>query len=319
MLVSIIIPLYNAGHFIAQTIQSALDQTHPDIEIIVVDDGSKDAGYDIAKSFERYINVRVYRQKNSGSSATRNSGFAKSTGDYIQYLDADDLLSPDKIKDQLALLSSAGDGYIASCGWGKFSNTPSEATFVKQDVWKDMQPVQWLTSAWMGGGMMQTSCWLTPRALITAAGPWDESMQQNPNDDGEFFCRVLLKSKGIKFSEKAKVYYRVHEGARVSANKSYNAVHSLLQTCISYEEQILQRDSSPEVKNAVAYNYAAFAYLYIHQYPELAKIAQEKLADYNKVKGLGNVGGDNFNKLSAVLGFNNALAITNTLRKIVKR
>jgi len=319
MLVSIIIPLYNAEHYIAQTIQSALDQTHSDIEVIVVDDGSKDGGYDIAKSFEKHDNVKVYRQKNSGSSATRNSGFAKTTGDYIQYLDADDLLSPNKIKDQLALLSNVGEGYLASCGWGKFSNDPNEAEFIHQAVWKNMQPIDWLTTAWTGGGMMQTSCWLTPRKLIEAAGPWDESMLQNPNDDGEFFCRVLLKSQGIKFSEQAKVYYRVHEGARVSANKSYNAVHSLLETCISYEEQILKKDSSPAVKSAIAYNYASFAYLYISQYPELAKIAEQKLADYKGVSGLKNIGGDNFNRLSALVGFNNALAITNSLRKIVKR
>ncbi len=98
-LVSVLIPAYNAQEWIADTIRSALSQTWSRIEIIVVDDGSRDQTLSIAQQFET-LGVLVISQKNQGASAARNHAFALSHGDYIQWLDADDLLAPDKIARQ---------------------------------------------------------------------------------------------------------------------------------------------------------------------------------------------------------------------------
>ena len=96
--VSILIPLYNSEEYIAETIDSCLNQTYDNIEIIIVDDGSTDAGLEIARQYEiKYENIKVKTQKNSGAPVARNKAFALSTGEYIQYIDADDLLHPDKI------------------------------------------------------------------------------------------------------------------------------------------------------------------------------------------------------------------------------
>src|ERR1700727_1220200 len=101
-LVSILIPAYNAEKTIAYTIQSAIDQTWQCKEIIVVDDGSTDRTAELAQRFGS--NVTVLSTENKGLSAAVNYALQHSQGDYIQELDSDDLLAPDKIERQLASL-----------------------------------------------------------------------------------------------------------------------------------------------------------------------------------------------------------------------
>jgi glycosyltransferase involved in cell wall biosynthesis len=95
-LVSIIIPAYNSEEFLGDTVRSALAQKWPNKEIIIVDDGSSDGTLELAKKFESR-DVKVLTQKNRGAACARNAGLALAQGDFIQWLDADDLLAPDKI------------------------------------------------------------------------------------------------------------------------------------------------------------------------------------------------------------------------------
>src|SRR5437899_12664005 len=99
-LVSILIPAFNAQEWIADTLKSAIGQTWERKEVIVVDDGSTDQTLAIARQFasER---VSIVTQNNQGAAAARNRAFSVSQGDYIQWLDADDLLAPDKIARQM--------------------------------------------------------------------------------------------------------------------------------------------------------------------------------------------------------------------------
>src|SRR5690606_27096496 len=124
----------------------------------------------------------------------RNKAFELSTGDYIQYLDADDLLAPDKIASQIKLFEKYGDVVIVSGQWDRFYNNPEEAVFPDRFLDRDWDnPVDWLINSWEGKGMAQTAVWLTPRKLIEKAGPWNENL--TINQDGEFFSRVLLEAK----------------------------------------------------------------------------------------------------------------------------
>ena len=100
-LVSILIPAYNAEKWISHTINSALSQTWKNKEIIIVDDGSCDNTFEIAKKFES-DNVKVVSQENKGASSARNTAISYAQGSYIQWLDADDLLAPDKIAIQMS-------------------------------------------------------------------------------------------------------------------------------------------------------------------------------------------------------------------------
>ena len=202
---------------------------------------------------------------------------------------------------------------MSSYAWGRFNKKPEDTVFIKEVVWKDMLPVDWLTAAWTGGGMMQTACWLTPRHLIEQAGPWNESFKKNPIDDGEFFCRVLLKSKGIKYCEEARVYYRTHPGERVSTERSRQAVQSILDTCISYGQHITAYETSPRVINAVAANYASFLYLYYNRFPDLGAIAETQIRLLG-VKAIPSVGGKYFKKGAALMGFKTMLKLRSVFK-----
>jgi glycosyltransferase involved in cell wall biosynthesis len=205
-LVSILIPAYNAEEFLGDTIRSALAQTWGRKEIIVVDDGSTDRTLAIAQSFQSSV-VRVCAQSNAGAAATRNKAFSLCKGDYIQWLDADDLLDPDKITNQMRVVEKVPDKLrLLSGGWGRFMYRSDRAKFIPTSLWCDLSPVEWLTRKMSQNLYMQTCTWLVSRELTEAAGPWDTRLLGD--DDGEYFCRVLLASKGVKFIPDAKIYYR---------------------------------------------------------------------------------------------------------------
>src|SRR5262245_17269465 len=92
-LVSILIPAFNSERWIQESIVSALGQSWPNKEVIVVDDGSSDTTYEVAQAFESR-GVKLISQPNRGAAAARNTAYAHSSGDYIQWLDADDILHP---------------------------------------------------------------------------------------------------------------------------------------------------------------------------------------------------------------------------------
>jgi glycosyltransferase involved in cell wall biosynthesis len=206
-LVSILIPAYNSQEWAADTLRSAIAQTWPNKEIIVVDDGSTDQTLAVARQFES-DGVRVYAQKNQGAAAARNKAFSLSQGDYIQWLDADDLLAPDKIAKQLGALSeSPNKRTLLSGSWGNFMYRYYRAKFIPNALWDDLSPVEWLVRKMGQNLYMQTATWLVSRELSEAAGQWDTRLLGD--DDGEYFCRVLLASDGVRFVPESKVYYRL--------------------------------------------------------------------------------------------------------------
>jgi len=213
-LVSILIPAYNAGNWIAETIESAVGQTWQRKEIIIVDDGSADQTFAVARRFASN-QVKVVRQKNQGAAAARNYALSLAQGDYIQWLDADDLLSSDKIARQMnAAEKFASDRILLSSAWGEFAYRIDRARFIRTSLWCDLTPVEWLLRKMGENFHMQTATWLVSRVLTEAAGPWDPRLLSD--DDGEYFCRVILASKGIRFVPGGKVFYRITPSSRLS-------------------------------------------------------------------------------------------------------
>src|SRR5438034_9298591 len=112
--VSVIIPTYNYARYLAAAIESALAQTYAPLEIIVVDDGSTD---DTLRILGAYGNrLRVLRQANQGAGAARNAGIAAARGEYVAFLDSDDLWHPRKLELQLARFASDPDLGLVHCG-----------------------------------------------------------------------------------------------------------------------------------------------------------------------------------------------------------
>lgn len=113
--VSVIIPAFNCEKYIGQTIESVLSQTYRDFELIVVDDGSTDNTKEVVKDYLRDKRIKYIYQNNSGISAARNNGFAKSYGEYIAFLDSDDLWYPNKLEEQVRLLDMNQDIGLTNC------------------------------------------------------------------------------------------------------------------------------------------------------------------------------------------------------------
>src|SRR5277367_5545072 len=110
-LVSILIPAYNAQAWIQSTLESALNQDYANIEVILVDDGSTDETLAVAKRYASKF-VKIVNQQNAGGPAARNVAFAHAQGDYIQWLDHDDLLDRHKISEQLKAVDYSPGGRL---------------------------------------------------------------------------------------------------------------------------------------------------------------------------------------------------------------
>ena len=205
-LVSILIPAHNAERWIGDTLESAIAQTWEKKEIIVVDDGSSDKTFEVARRYESRA-VRVIRQENRGSAGARNAAFGLSQGEFLQWLDADDLLGADKIARQMEAYMRAGSSKTLLAGpWGSFMYRVRRAQFRPTELWCDLSPVEWLLHKMQANVYMQTAVWLVSRELSEAAGAWDTRL--SVDDDGEYFCRVVLASDGVRFVPDAMVYYR---------------------------------------------------------------------------------------------------------------
>ena len=125
--ISVVIPCYNAAPFLRETLESVFVQTYPPLEIIVVDDGSTDESAVIAESFGSP--VRVIRQENQGESVARNRGIEEAGGDWVAFLDADDLWLPNKLERQIQVLRDAPESMAIHTGCCRFFPDGTEAPY----------------------------------------------------------------------------------------------------------------------------------------------------------------------------------------------
>lgn len=273
-LVSIVIPVYNAERFIGATIESALAQDWPQKEIIVVDDGSVDGSLAVIQRFER-AGVRSIVKATAGGSAARNTGFKASHGDYIQFLDHDDLLAEGKISAQMAVAGANAAMPVFGL-WSRFRGDTGGAYggwLPDARVRHDWAPIDWLLES----PLVPTCAWLTPRPLVEAAGLWNETLVDNPDDDGEFFMRVFSHAERILFSEQAKSYFRTEDGSTAGHNRGMNALRSIFEICKAYERIIRAGTDSPAARRACADRYLAFMYMAYPLCPALIAEAEAKV------------------------------------------
>ncbi|RZK09963.1 MAG: glycosyltransferase family 2 protein [Flavobacterium sp.] len=246
--VSVIIPLYNAEKFIEETIQSVINQTCKNIEIIIIDDGSTDSSYSVAQNYVGDF-ITVVKQENAGASAARNRGLRLAKGEYIQFLDADDLLSATKIEEQIKSLHQLSN-YVAVCNTIHFTEkidlaqlTPNR--YEKSFLMNSNNPADFLVKLWGGyskyGSMVSIHAWLTPKKIIEASGPWNEALSYD--DDGEFFARVLLRSDGIAYNDNVFSYYRKQSSSTLSDLDSNERLTSMLDSVLSKQNQLLKKKS----------------------------------------------------------------------------
>jgi glycosyltransferase involved in cell wall biosynthesis len=210
--VSVIIPAYNRANIIEDALNSVFEQTHRPLELIVVDDGSKDDTVAVVEGWiqqhagDADFTARLITQANQRAPAARNRGIRESTGDYIQFLDSDDILYPDTIRQKLEAIAETGRPY-AYC---RNHQLNSEGEIVGQ-----------CGSAWPKEGrgaiatyLFHTSGPLWPRAVFDSAGFWDESLVAT--DEIELYARLKMQLGQGAFVSEYGHAQRDHSGERVS-------------------------------------------------------------------------------------------------------
>src|SRR5215472_6570030 len=275
LLVSILITAYNAEDTIAYTLESAIAQTWQRKEIIMVDDGSTDRTAEVARRFK---DVKLVSIENCGLSGAQNIAFPLSQGDYIQYLDADDLLLPDKIQRQLAAMSDFDSRRILlSSPWAPFCYRIRPARFVRNSLWQDLSPVEWLLRKMRENIHMQNATWLVSRELAKTAGPWDTRLHFD--QDGEYFCRVLLASEGTRFVPGTGIYYRANGSNSVSfIGNSDKKKDSLLLTMKLHIQYLRSLEDSEGVRKACLAYIQTWCRNFYPERPDLMQEAQQLAA-----------------------------------------
>jgi glycosyltransferase involved in cell wall biosynthesis len=271
LLVSILIPAYNAERWVGDAVESAVAQTWPRKEIIVVNDGSTDGTAAVVSRFASK-GVVLISTENRGLCATQNEAYRACKGDYIQWLDSDDALAPDKIERQLAALRQ-GDGprVLLSSPWAPFYYRTRGARFVRNSLWEDLAPVEWLLRKMSEGIHMQNATWLVSRELTEAAGRWDTRL--NYDQDGEYFTRVLLASQGTRFVPETGIFYRATGPGSISViGKSDKKKDSLVLSMKLHMQYLRSLEESDRTRKA------CLRYMQIwfeHIYPERPDLVSE--------------------------------------------
>ncbi|WP_264535040.1 glycosyltransferase family 2 protein [Flavobacterium sp. N1736] len=235
-LVSIIIPTYNRAGVIAETLESVLLQTYQHWECIIIDDRSTDNSFEIIDAYSkrdsRFKLIVKNNNQKKGASASRNIGLDNATGDYIQFLDSDDLLHSEKIEHQVALLNENDRFTISICKWERFESSTEEIKeFQNKADYRNFDDTEeYFKTIGKYGGFFPPEAFLLSRDSIKFSGYWNESLTNN--DDGEFFFRIISNASKIIFAEKAIVYHRkaVQGNENLSELDSHEKLYSLVNS-----------------------------------------------------------------------------------------
>jgi glycosyltransferase involved in cell wall biosynthesis len=315
-LVSILVPAYNAQKWIDETIQSALAQTWPQKEIIIVDDGSTDNTLKICRQYESSI-LKVIHQKKSGACCARNHAFKECQGEYIQWLDADDLLAFDKIERQMNIAQILDDSYVLfSAAWGKFYYRRQKAKFQPTPLWHDLDASDWLVLRMENPWMMHPSTWLVSRDLTHKAGPWDERLLRD--QDGEYFSRVVSLCRIVKFVSESRCYYRMANPTSVSNSTSRKTCESIAFSLELAIGHILSRENSKRTRQACIWRLNMEASMLEPKAPEIAQELRKRITDLGGVT-IPYKNSRRYNFIKAIFGETKAQIIKNSLWKLQQR
>jgi glycosyltransferase involved in cell wall biosynthesis len=231
--VSILIPCYNAGDWIEETVSSALDQDWPNCEVIVIDDGSSDRSPELLRKFS--TRVRVDCRENRGGNQTRNELLERSTGDWIQFLDADDCLEPSKVRMQVETVRESPETDVV---YSPLIMENHEGEQVSRRIWDPHDPTG-NHDAWayhLGWNLTQTGGALFRRKSLVAVGGWNEA--QPRCQDNELFFRLLKAGATFTRCPHAGAVYRRFALGTVSTDNYRKLVDEIL-TLLEEGEQFL--------------------------------------------------------------------------------
>ncbi|MEA5516908.1 glycosyltransferase family 2 protein [Nodularia sp. UHCC 0506] len=279
--ISVIIPNFNRENLVGETIQNMLGQSLPPHEIIVVDDGSTDGSVDVIRSFGS--RVTLIQQENKGPGAARNAGLAVATGDYIQFMDSDDLASHNKLEVQVAALEQ-NQADMAYSPWAKVYIENKSVAFQdhvlqKQPLPQALSILEWFLSGW---SIVLQTC-LFRRHFLSKIEPFRTDLLVW--EDGDFMVRLFSLIPKIAFVPECLTLYRLHSYQKLTESGTSD-LRRLQDRVSTYPEfcQIIN-NYSPNLKYIVRLNLGLDAWKLwnsMQQFPSFS------IVDMNKIKEMWN-------------------------------
>ena len=214
--ISVIVPVYNAQKYLVETIESIIRQTYKNIEVIFINDGSTDNSLQILEEYKKkYSNISIINQSNAGQSAARNTGINAATGDYIAFVDADDLLVNNYLE-KMQIQAFKSDADFVICGYEKFNDATN-------DVFYCRKPSEWEED------------FVGKYKHVFSYGPWGKLIKTSfinkynirfiegeQLEDGPFCCILNLLAKKIVVMDFIGYRYRVYSESTMGNVRNKN-------------------------------------------------------------------------------------------------
>lgn len=311
-LVSIILPCYNGGSFLAEAIVSCLQQTYRPIEIVIVDDGSTDNSLEIIKSYGNAITWET--GPNRGPSAARNRGFELSNGKYIQYLDADDYLMPYKLARQVSFLEEETKVDVVYGDWRMLHS-------IFEGQWQYGNVITFGAAVDIKAGLL-THAWLhtgSPlfrRDIVCRSGGWDENIRNAEEKDFQF--AVAMAGGVFQYQQLCGYVYRRYGPVTLSTSPNTRWVENAYMVFKKMEAKLRNAEQLMDhYREALAISYYSIARRYYET--DLAEY-QRALAHARRVcPGFQPRQSRLYNLLQAVVGFDTAQRVASYKRWLARQ
>ncbi|MDZ8080630.1 MAG: glycosyltransferase [Nostoc sp. DcaGUA01] len=266
--ISVIIPAYNGERTILETIASVRQQTFSDFELIIINDGSTDGTLELVNTVED-PRIKIFSYKNAGLPVARNRGISHATGEFITFIDADDLWTPDKLELQLAALQQHPEAGVAY-SWTYYMDDKGEA-FHSSNTLSFEGNV--FANLLLGNFLESGSNPLIRRQAIDSTGEFDSTLKYC--EDWEYWLRLAVRWPFVVVP-KQQIFYRQTSGAMSSKMEVVEKYHIIM---IERAFQLAPSELHYLKNHSLANIYQFLAHLYLTRIPGAsgAKLASEKL------------------------------------------
>jgi len=279
-LVSILIPLFNEEKLIGKTIESCLQQTYKNLEVIIVDDHSTDQSFEIAKKYESHC-VHVFSNPSKGACSARNYAFSKSEGEYVKFHDADDYCSPNLIECQMTRLLNDGDESTIVYSPLRICVPPDSTEIDKHHVSDDYSPsMEYVIALWRIYGINWHSLlYLFPRSIVEKSGGWNNNYPIY--EDAEFIINALKHSSKIIFAGGGYGVWRmIHDKKHLHAIEKPDVQKREADGLFHIAEEILAYKDTAETRQICSRFISNHIYHHINKFRKIAKDIEDKFNQY---------------------------------------
>ena len=296
---SVIVPVYNAEKWLSETLDSLVGQTYPDIEIICVDDGSKDNSCNVIRAYQaEHTNLVLIRQENSGVCSARNRGVDAATGDYIAFVDSDDFVEKDMYKKMISQMEDE-ESDIIFCEFTRFWADGHTLITVEHSFRKlcenpqDIKYFIYSTESYREGDVLHTEdihgsvC----RSIFLKKILQENNIRFHANlrfaEDQIFVLEYLTFCKRVSYTDKSYVWYRGW-----TKKRHYGHIYDNQMALVQYQEDIIKKNSyysKIQKKQIIGYLRCSAYFAIVNDEFSLNPDCVEKIKEYTNNSAFRNL------------------------------